>query len=346
MLKYFKGSIVTTLLGLLLVAFVSWQQQHEAKVAMQAMFTAILLAVLEISLSFDNAVVNATVMKRMSDVWRKRFLTWGILIAVFGMRLIFPVAIVSLLASMSPWEALMLSINDPQKYSEIMTSSHLYVSSFGGMFLFMVFVHFFFSVEKDTHWFPLWEKPMVAAANYNGIELVIAFLTLFFISNSLDASTDKFVFLSSGVWGIIVYLLVHGLADLLEKNNQIENAGNAIASAGLGTFLYLEILDASFSFDGVIGAFALTNSLFLIMVGLGIGAFFVRSLTIYFVEKNTVEQFVFLEHGAFYALGVLAMIMLADPVVHVPEWLTGLCGAAILAASVLYSIWHDKRKEV
>jgi hypothetical protein len=142
---------------------------------------------------------------------------------------------------------------------------------------------------------------------------------------------------------------VHGIAEFLEGQNVVESAEKAanavtkvVATGGIATFLYLEILDASFSFDGVIGAFALTNSLFLIMIGLSIGAFFVRSLTIYFVDKNTIENFKYLEHGAFYALGALAIIMLVGAFVHIPEWLTGLSGFAILGLSVLFSIKADK----
>ena len=114
-------------------------------------------------------------------------------------------------------------------------------------------------------------------------------------------------------------------------------------SAGFGMFLYLEILDASFSFDGVIGAFAITQSLIQIMIGLSIGAFFVRSLTLYLVEEETLSQIRFLEHGAFYALGALALMMLLDYFLHLPEWMTGLTGAAILGLSIFWS-FHEDRK--
>lgn len=346
MMKYFRSSIIITILGLVLVGVIIWYQSHSMETVLQALLTAGLLAVLEISLSFDNAVVNATVMKTMTPVWKKRFLTWGMLIAVFGMRLIFPLIIVSVMASIGPIQAMMLSIYEPEKYAEIMTSSHLYVASFGGMFLFMVFLHFFMNEEKDVHWIPILEKPMALSASFRSIEIILTLLVMILFASFLEDHESKSGFIMAGLSGIITFMLVHGVAEVLESKNVIDDAkGTAqkvVASSGLATFLYLEILDASFSFDGVIGAFALTNSLFLIMIGLGIGAFFVRSLTIYFVEKNTIDNFKFLEHGAFYALGTLSIIMLMGAFVHIPEWVTGLSGFVILGLSVLFSI-KDKK---
>lgn len=343
MLKYFKTSIWITLAGLLLVVGMVWFQTASMTHVMQALLTTVLLSILEISLSFDNAVVNATVMKTMSEVWKKRFLTWGMLIAVFGMRLLFPLAIVSVLGKIGPIDALMMSIYEPVKYAEIMTSSHLYVASFGGIFLFMVFVHFFFDEEKDVHWLPFLERPMAKSGQFQGVELLLTLLVLILFTVMFKDVTEQYAFLFSGLCGIITFLAVHGISSTLESNEVVSDAKTVVASAGFGTFLYLEVLDASFSFDGVVGAFALTNSLFLIMIGLGIGAFFVRSLTIYFVDKNTVENFKYLEHGAFYALGALSVIMLFGSFVHIPEWITGLSGLVILTLSVLHSIKADKQ---
>lgn len=102
------------------------------------LFIVFVLGVLEVSLSFDNAVVNVTTLKSMSPVWRKRFLTWGILIAVVGMRIVFPVLIVAIFGNISPWEAVSLVINDHERYASILTSSHIAIAGFGGAFLLMV----------------------------------------------------------------------------------------------------------------------------------------------------------------------------------------------------------------
>lgn len=341
-LKYFKGSLLILFFGLILAMSIVWYQTQSVSLTLKAGFTALLLAVLEISLSFDNAVVNATVIKKMTPLWRHRFLTWGMIIAVFGMRLVFPLIIVALIAHINPFAALMLSFSDPVKYAEIMTSAHLSVASFGGMFLLMVFIHFFINEEKELHWIHMIEKPLKKMSEFKGIEIVFGLVSLLILSQMLTGDDVK-TYLISGLWGVVTFLLVHSLADWLEEMDVVGDANVATATGGLGLFLYLEVLDASFSFDGVIGAFALTNSLVQIMIGLGIGAFFVRSLTIYFVEKNTLEQFQFLEHGAFYALGALAFLMLLDPFLHIPEWVTGLTGASILAASVLWSIHIDRK---
>lgn len=338
MLKYFKGSFIIMIIGLIMVFGIVYLEEHNISVAVQAIFTAALLSVLEISLSFDNAVVNATVMKKMDDVWRKRFLTWGMLIAVFGMRLLFPLIIVSVIAKIDPVSALILSIKDPNQYGEIMLSSHIYVAAFGGMFLFLVGIHFFFDQEKEEHWFGFLEIPFVKAAGYQGVEIILALAVLLGLSKIMPDAATEHAFLMSGAFGMFTFLLVHGLSATLEKNGIASNTDKVVAASGIGTFMYLEVLDASFSFDGVVGAFALTNNLFIIMIGLGIGAFFVRSLTIYFVEKETVEQFKYLEHGAFYAIILLGGIMLLDPLLHIPEWLTGIGGAVVLAASVVASI--------
>lgn len=346
MLKYIRGSLIITVIGLGLAMGFEWYQTGSTSHMLQAGFTALILAVLEISLSFDNAVVNATVIKKMDEVWKRRFLTWGILIAVFGMRLVFPLAIVAIIAHINPVEALRLSLNDPAKYAELMTSAHLTVAAFGGMFLFMVFLHYFMNEDKEDHWIHIIEKPLVIVSQYKGVEIIVALVSLLAIT-SLMAAPDQIRFLVPGLWGMITYLIVHSFSDFLESMELTRDANlmakKTFMSAGFGMFMYLEILDASFSFDGVIGAFAITQSLVQIMIGLSIGAFFVRSLTLYLVEKDTLGQIRFLEHGAFYALGALSMMMLLDYFFHIPEWLTGLTGAAILAVSILWSFYVDRK---
>jgi len=324
-----------------------WFQTQAVSLTVQAGSTALLLAVLEISLSLDNAIVNATIIKKMSPLWQKRFLTWGMLIAVFGMRLLFPLLIVGIIAHIDPISAFQLSFSNPMKYAEIMASAHLSVSSFGGVFLLMVFIHFFINSEKKHHWIQCIEKPLQNISKLKGIEIFLSLGFLLVLALKLNP-TDALTYLTSGLSGMLTFLFVHSLAEWLEDLNidsKSESGTHRVtATSGFGLFLYLEILDASFSFDGVIGAFALTNSLIQIMIGLSIGAFFVRSLTIYFVEKNTLDQFEFLEHGAFYALGALALIMLTQPFIHCPEWITALVGAFILVSSVLWSIYKNRQR--
>jgi hypothetical protein len=156
---------------------------------------------------------------------------------------------------------------------------------------------------------------------------------------------QKLIVLIAGLWGVLIYVAVDGLSSLLESEEEGTNVGDMVKRGGIGGFLYLEVLDASFSFDGVIGAFAITNDVVIIMLGLAIGAMFVRSMTIFLVEKGTLDEFVYLEHGAHYAIGILAVIMLASIKFHIPEIFTGLIGVAFIAASIWSSVRHRKQQE-
>ena len=113
---------------------------------------------------------------------------------------------------------------------------------------------------------------------------------------------------------------------------------------GLISFLYLEILDASFSLDGVIGAFALSSNIFVIAAGLGIGAFFVRSFTIYMLRQGTLQSYRYLEHGAFYAVVALAIMMLIGSVIHLPEVVVGGIGLVFIVLS-FYSSWKENNNK-
>lgn len=332
-MKYFKVSFVFTIVGILLAAWLGYSANGMTGLV-QTVFIASVLAVLEVSLSFDNAIVNAIILKQMTPLWRHRFLTWGIAIAVFGMRLVFPVALVSIVAQIDPLAALKLAVFDPNEYASRMMSAHLEVAAFGGSFLLLVGLKYFYDENKDEHWIKFIEEPLSKLGRIETIEIALALVTLLVIMGFMP-DDEKLRFIKSGMWGVVTYVAVDGLGSWLELSGQQQNDINR-ASAGM--FLYLEVLDASFSFDGVIGAFAITQNLFIIMIGLSIGAFFVRSLTIMFVEKETLSKFAYLEHGAFYAILSLAMIMLLDPFFHIPEWVTGLLGAVIISISFIWSV--------
>lgn len=338
-MKFFYVPILSLVFGLLCAGLLAWNNTGNTGYVLQTTLTVLLLSVLEISLSFDNAVVNATVLKKMDAVWQRRFLTWGIAIAVFGMRFVFPLLIVSIIAKVSLWDSLVMAISKPEDYSKMMLGAHLSVAAFGGAFLLMVFLDFILSKEKELHWIKIIEKPAAKLGVFQSMELIIAIGVLMAIYVNL-AAADQITFLVSYLWGVLTFLIVHGISALLEDE---EVSKIPFLSSGFGMFLYLEVLDASFSFDGVVGAFAISNQLLIIMIGLGVGAFFVRGITLYLVEHNTLSQFQFLEHGAFYALGVLAMFMLLDSFFHFSEAITALTGALILAASIFWSIIENRK---
>ncbi|WP_374073845.1 DUF475 domain-containing protein [Bdellovibrio bacteriovorus] len=342
-MKYFTSSFIFTFVGLIASYFVGHYYGGTVGAGLSALFIAVILAVLEISLSFDNAIVNAVVLKEMTPVWRHRFLTWGMLIAVFGMRLVFPLLIVTFAAQVSPWEALVMAATRPDDYAKLMLSAHLEVAAFGGAFLLMVALKYFYDESKELHWIPFIEKPTVyLGSKVEAIEVALCLVILAIIAHFLP-SEQALPFLKSGMAGLITYVIVDGIGSWLEASDETMKD---VHRASAGMFLYLEVLDASFSFDGVVGAFAITHNLFIIMIGLSIGAFFVRSLTIMFVEKEALTKFAFLEHGAFYAIGILAMIMLADPFLHIPEWVTGLSGGIVIAVSFLWSLKRAPKESV
>jgi hypothetical protein len=307
-----------------------------------ALWITFVLAILEISLSFDNAVVNAGVLKDMSEFWRKLFLTVGILIAVFGMRLVFPIAIVAVTADMSTGDTINMALKDPQRYSEVLSSVYPVIAAFGGVFLLMVFLNFMFDKNKETHWLGPLEARLTRLAKFDAISVMLALAVVFSTQWWVPLADQSRVFVA-GVSGILLYLAVDALGALFSDEEEGDAAVKTVKRTGFGAFMYLEVLDASFSFDGVIGAFAITRDVVIIMLGLAIGAIFVRSMTIYLVEKGTLGAYVYLEHGAHYAIGALAVIMLMGTVFHVPEVITGLIGIGFIAASVISSVRHRRQ---
>ncbi|MGP3769633.1 DUF475 domain-containing protein [Streptomyces sp. SDT5-1] len=359
-LKTFGWSFAITVLGLIAAAFYGgWQ----------AFGVVAILAVLEISLSFDNAVVNAGILKKMNAFWQKIFLTIGVLIAVFGMRLVFPVVIVAISAQLGPVEAVDLAFNQPDRYQQLVTDAHPSIAAFGGMFLLMIFLDFIFE-ERDIQWLRWIERPLAKLGNVDMLSVCIALIVLLVasVTVALDAHqhggahVDKqATVLIAGVAGLVTYLVVNGLSGFFENRLEEEEEreqeeeeraaregkpASAVLMAGKAAFfmfLYLEVLDASFSFDGVIGAFAITNDIVMMALGLGIGAMYVRSLTVYLVRQGTLDDYVYLEHGAHYAIGALAVILLVTIQYEINEVITGLIGVVLIAWSFLSSVRRNKR---
>lgn len=301
-----------------------------------ALFLAAALAVLEVTLSFDNAVVNAKVLSEMATHWQRRFLTWGILVSVVGTRLILPILIVSIVSVTSPFVITALALYNPDEYSRLLFSADAAIKSFGGAFLLMVSLKYFFNVSKSIHWFAPIERHLVKWGRVEAIEIALALLGLLVASYVSHDSVQTI--LQAGIIGIILFTLTEGIAHGLG----VETKG--VARSGVMLFVYLNILDSAFSLDGVIGAFALTTSLPIIVVGLGIGAYFVRSLTVYLVRAKTLESLVYLEHGAHWAIFGLAITMFAGLVVHVPEVLIATVGLGFIALSYLSSRKANKLK--
>lgn len=345
MLEYFLGSYIITVAGLAGAYF--WGEHVHPGSGIGCIFIALVLCILEVSLSFDNAVVNAMKLEKMSHAWRHRFLTWGIAIAVFGMRFLFPILVVSIFAKLSMLEVAKIATTNSTLYAHYLHETHAPIVTFGGMFLIMLFLNYFFNHEKDVHWIKPIEAPVAHLDHVKGIEVVIALGLLLITQNFIPAEAKVHV-LISGISGILTYLLIDGITHFLEKHEEMRAAKcvtGAAGCTGLISFIYLELIDASFSLDGVLGAFALSKDIVIITIGLSIGAMFVRSLTIMLVEKKTLAQFRYLEHGAHWAIGALALIMLISTVREVPEVITGLIGVGFIAAALVSSIKYNKKLE-
>ena len=343
MFEYFLGSYIVTIIGIFGAYF--WGEHVHPGSGFASIFIVIVLAILETSLSFDNAVVNAMKLEKMSKVWRHRFLTWGILIAVFGMRFLFPVLVVSIFAHLDMITVTKIALSDSQKYAEYLQATHAPIVTFGGMFLIMLFLNYFFNHKKEIHWLTIIEKPLAHLDHIKGIEVIISLLLLI-ATQSFIGAEEKLSVILSGLAGIITYLAIDGIAHFLEKHEQMRNAQSCtdgVKCAGLISFIYLELIDASFSLDGVLGAFALSGDVLIITIGLAIGAMFVRSLTIMLVEKKTLAKFLYLEHGAHWAIGALATIMLVTTVKEVPEVVTGGIGLFFIISALISSILHNKK---
>jgi len=313
-MKYFGFSFVVALLGLLAAFYIG---------GIKAVYITAILAILEISLSFDNAVVNAKILKTMDEVWQKRFLSWGILIAVFGMRFIFPILIVAVAANMGIMKTINIALFEPDKYHKVLLTTEKLIYAFGGAFLWMVFSDFLFE-EKEIRWIKPIEKTAEKFGKINNISLIIAIIIgIIVVYDAKDYKIAIAYFL-----GLLSYALLKGVNEALSSEG---------IKSGLMGLIYLEVLDASFSFDGVIGAFAITPNIILIMIGLGIGAMFVRSLTIWMVKEGVLDEYKYLEHGAHYAIGVLAVIMLLKIFFHIGEVITGTLGLLLLGLAFFHS---------
>lgn len=343
MLEYFLESYIVTAVGLI-CAFL-WGEHVHPGTGVACVFIALVLGALEISLSFDNAVVNAMKLEKMSHVWRHRFLTWGIIIAVFGMRFLFPILVVSIFAKLSMIEVAKIAVTDVDKYAYYLQETHDPIVTFGGMFLIMLSLNYFFDNEKEVHWIRPVENWLSHLDHMKGIETLISLLALL-ATQYVVPYEEKVSVMIAGISGIITYLAIDGFTHFLEKREQIRLnncAVKAVGCTGLISFIYLELIDASFSLDGVLGAFAISKDIIIISIGLAIGAMFVRSLTIMLVEKKTLNKFLYLEHGAHWAIGTLACLMLISTVKELPEVVTGGIGLIFIALSLTSSINHNNK---
>lgn len=315
-----------------------------------------ILIVLEISLSFDNAVVNAVIVARMGDFWQRMFLSVGVIIAVFGMRVLFPLLIVGITAHLNPAEAFRLAkaggaVETPGTYANLLHAAHPQIAAFGGMFLMLLFLDFVFDEEREVHWLVWLERPLAKIGKLDQLSVVVGMVALVAAAEAFADSVAKVMV--AGSLGVVTYLVVGGLGEFFESEGDEEADGEGsgartvaplVGKAAFFLFLYLEVLDASFSFDGVIGAFAISQNIFIIATGLGVGAMYIRSLTVYLVRKGTLGDYIYLEHGAMWAIGALSAILLISVGHEAPEVVTGLIGVGFIGLAFLSSLARNRNE--
>lgn len=325
--------------GLITLALGIWMLTHGGLVAL---WLFAILVVLEVTFSFDNAVINSRVLVRMSLFWQKLFLTVGIFIAVFVVRFLVPIIIVMLTSGLGFMEVVNLALNDAENYGKTLHDAAPTIDAFGGTFLIMIGISYFMDRKKDIHWLRTIEKYLARAGNYETLKVFVMLAAAMALYFTVDDAHKTTVLIAS-ILGTLLHLGLELFGTFFEKR-QGASTGKLVGMAAFGAFMYLEVLDASFSLDGVIGAFAITNEIALIIAGLGAGAIWVRSLTVYLMKSGTLSKYRYLEHGAHWAILALGVIMFVKLYqVNPPEWLTGSLGLIVISIAVISSIIEQKR---
>ncbi|MFA6027574.1 MAG: DUF475 domain-containing protein [Patescibacteria group bacterium] len=291
------------------------------------------LILFEVISSVDNAVINASVLKTLPDKYRKIFLFWGIIIAVFLVRGLLPFIIVWIAApSLSFIEVASFAFSSDEKIVEYVDKTKPLLLLGGGLYLFFVFLGWLFLEEKKYAFFV--EKFI----HKQGVWFyAIASITLTAVIY-FALQENPYLALSASI-GTAAFFLTDGFKQNAEKKEKELLKGNLSAWSKI---LYLEVLDASFSIDGVIGAFAFTLSVPLILIGNGIGAVVVRQLTVKGIDL--IAKFAYLKNGAMYSIGVLGGIMILESFgKEYPYWLAPLNTTLILGFFLALSIWEIKK---
>jgi len=258
------------------------------------------LVLFEVISSLDNAVINADVLRTMSDRARKWFLLWGIIIAVFVVRGLLPTIIVWISSpSLGLLGAFTASFSNDTHILEIVERAKPILLVGGGMYLVLLFTHWLFEEKKEYAFFL--EKFIHRQAVW--FYAVASFLLLFIAWFSLNTPLLTF----AALVGATAFFITSGFKKSAEEQEKKLLGSHA---SDISKLLYLEVLDATFSIDGVIGAFAFTVSVPLILLGNGLGAFVVRYVTIKGV--NTIKKFRYLKNGAMYSIGMLGGLMVLE----------------------------------
>lgn len=332
---WFAGSAT-----LLIWVLVGWQ------LGLAALALTVVLTLLETTFSADNAVVNSKVLVTMSPMWQRLFMTVGIFIAVFVVRFALPILIVMATASLGFSEVLNLALHHPEEYAHELEESEAVINAFGGTFLLMIALSYFIDYQKKTHWIGFLERYLGKLGRFDNLTIFVMLLASIAVYFTVDAEHQTTVLIAS-ISAMALHIGLELISAFMGGTQKYTKAVKKVGLAAFAAFMYLEVLDASFSLDGVIGAFALTNSVIIIMAGLGAGAVWVRAMTIHLVRSKALEKYIFLEHGAHWAIAFLGTVMMLK-IYHIelPEWIVGSLGIIFISAAIGWSIRHRSSKPV
>ena len=301
--KFFFFPIIGTLLSISILIFL---KQNEPKMY-YILYNVFVVSSLEIILSFDNAVLNTRILQKMSVFWRKAFLFIGIFISVFLVRLFLPIFLVSASGSLTILDSISLIVNNTNEFQSIINNNYYLMSSFGGSFLIIVSLNFIFTC--------MWPNFFQRYCRVTIFSFVIAsFLSLVFIVFYCTVFSYKTYLVHSLFWGLTSSTI------LSELNEKLERA--SINVLGFTAFLYLELLDASFSIDGLLVSFAITQDVLVALVGISIGALYVRSLTIFMLEKDMTYRSSLIEKSVYLSVGFLGLSMWVKNFIDLPDFIT------------------------
>ena len=287
------------------------------------------LCLFEIISSIDNAIINAEVLRTMSKRARRWFLFWGIIIAVFVIRGFLPWFIVwAINPSLGAIGAFTATFSSDPAIKESIERSAPILLAGGGIFLVFLFLHWLFLEDKNFG-LPKTERFFLSqgAWFYATVSIILAFITWF----ALQINT---MMAFGAIIGSTAFFITHGFKQNAEENEKKLISGNL---SDLSKIFYLEVIDATFSIDGVLGAFAFTLSIPIILIGNGIGAIVVRQLTIKGIDK--IKDYIFLKNGAMYSILCLGLVMLFDAFgFHIPEWVSPTVTFAIVGFFFVKSV--------
>ena len=296
--------------------------------------TVLGLALFETVSSIDNAIINAEVLGTMGQKARRWFLTWGIFFAVFLVRGLLPWLIIWLATpGIGPVEALMAAFSSDHRVLAAVEGARPSLLMAGGVFLVFLFLHWLFLEEKH---FGLPGERFIArqGAWFYAIGSA-ALLALVWFAQRRSGGLAF-----AAVLGSTAFFIIHGFKETAERQ-EAGLAGSALSD--LAKLLYLEAIDLTFSIDGVLGAFAFTLSVPLILVGNGLGAVVVRQLTVGNIER--IRSLLYLKNGAMYSILGLGAVMVAEAFgAELPEWLTPLLTFAIVGWFFAKSLRADKAR--